>query len=128
MTVHPGSGRWAHAIRGGEEGLKQVDLDEVEVLEGEPKMLLNVVWRNDANTVTAGFSRTLPGRFAFEASVDEFLVVTAGRVVVTPDDEKSVECVAGDFLQVRAGRRYEFDYLDVTEDYFVSVSPTPLEY
>ena len=107
--------------------LEGYEVDPATILEGKPEQGIEVTWRSPDGTTVAGLFRSSVGKFTFQQLGDESTLVRKGRVIVTADDGSSVDCRAGDVMNIARGTTCTFEVLEDLEDYFVISNPAGVE-
>jgi len=103
-------------------------IDPETIRQGSPEWEMAIVWRNADNTTLAGSFRSTPGRFTYETTATEFILLLEGHVVVTDPDGVSIEARAGDLVIVAGGKAYEYDVRETMVDLVVVTGPDPIEF
>jgi len=124
MTTYPAAASIAIATM----PLEPWPIDPASILAGQPAAAGSVVSRSKDGCVLRGLWDCTPGRFRWEWTYDETLVVLYGRARVQVDGGPLVEIGPGDFAWFERGQKATWETIEHLRKAFHALSPTPLPF
>ena len=88
------------------------------IVSGHPSASGRIDFLSADGLSRAGIWRCTPGIFDCNELGDELQTITAGRVMLSMEGQASIECVAGDSVFTRKGRRVRWDIRETVTKIF----------
>ena len=98
------------------------------ILDGAPKAQGLVLRKSDDVRVVSGIWASTPGRFRWNWTYDETVVVVEGRATVTTADGRSLELVPGSLAYFERGTESIWTIHEPFKKGFHALSPEPLPF
>jgi uncharacterized cupin superfamily protein len=94
-----------------------------DVVAGDPKAAVAILWRNDEGTLFNGVWHCTPGSFYLDHA-DETVAFISGRATVTPQGGEPVEIEAGDTAFFPDGTRVPWEVHETVRKAFHNHDPS----
>lgn len=99
------------------------DLPADDIVAGDPRTQVAVLHQAEDGSVLVGVSRFTEGTYRYRQTADEINYVTAGRMVITSDqDDHTIECTAGSVTRLDKGVTYTKTIVEPYEEIFVMLN------
>ncbi|MFN8546636.1 MAG: cupin domain-containing protein [Candidatus Eisenbacteria bacterium] len=115
-------------VRISEAHLESWPLPASLVMQGEPQASGLVLAKSDDARIVRGIWASTPGRFRWEWSYDETVVVISGRATVELSDGRRVELVPGSMAYFERGLQSVWTIHEDFRKGFHALSPEPLPF
>ena len=98
-----------------------------QILEGDPQAKIWIQAQTADKKLTQGVWDTTAGRFTWDYTWDEFIMILEGEGSITADGEEAVTLKAGDFCHFALGTKTMWQVDNYVKKAFTLRTPEPLE-